>query len=534
MGEDLQETGYQTGIHDAQALHSQQHPDVYLNSVGPLLWYVVPSALTFVFAKRMFANPKNGNLMDIFSPISSRNFRVEVRKTKFSDVIGIDEAKEEVMQYFQFLKANNRFQQIGARMPKGCLLTGEPGTGKTLLAKAIAGEANVPFFSCNGADFVEVYGGSGARRVRELFQQAREEMPSVIFIDEIDALGSRQTTQNSGGSGEENRTMNQLLAELDGVAQSPTDRILVFAATNIKSSLDPALLREGRFDRKVQIDLPDLTARVDLFRFYLGKHMQETRGKDFTENCQKLASLTPGISPATISTIVNEASLKSSVNREPTIKYETLLHAIEDIIIGKKREVATQSKESMMRAAYYEAGKAIVSWFLPLEAQRQGEIIKLSINNRGDKQGYNFRKGKEAHEYDTDVKLFNEICQLVAGKIAEKSMFGSTVTKTSINDMNHASRLCLQGLLSFGFHKELGRLSNKHDEIGEGQIFLSLSSTRQEKSEQRANVVLSHAVKCSTEILTQHSKNLDAVVSELLQKKELDSSDLTRLLGERR
>uniref|UniRef100_A0A7S4PAP3 AAA+ ATPase domain-containing protein n=1 Tax=Paramoeba aestuarina TaxID=180227 RepID=A0A7S4PAP3_9EUKA len=492
------------------------------------MWYAIPAILAFSLARKIFVSSKLTGVADIFSPVSSRNFRVDVSGTKFSDVIGIDEAREEVKQYFQYLKSSRRFQNLGAHMPKGCLLTGEPGTGKTLIAKAIASEAGVPFFSANGSDFCEIYGGSGSRRVRELFQQAREVMPSVIFIDEIDALGSRYTTKNTGGSGEENRTMNQLLSEIDGVSQSTSDKILIFAATNIKNALDPALLREGRFDRKVHIDLPDHCARTELFNHFLQKHKQSV----LNDTCEKLANLTPGISPAAISTIVNEASIMSSEKMDSSIKFETLVNAIEDITLGKKKD-CQEKAGNLEREAYYHAGKALVSWFLPLKNQMRGELLKLSIATRGNTSGYCFRQGREAHEYDTDIKIFNEVCQLLAGKIAEKTIFGNSITKNSVQDVRRASRLCLQGLLSFGFQAEMGRVSTNYNDIGHGQIFISSSARRQEESELRANEVLSQAAHISAHILRTRSCYLKKLVSELLKRKELSHADLTRVLGKR-
>ena len=523
---------YQEGYKRAVYAYGQKKTDPYVNTLGPLLWYGFPVLVTFVIGKRLLAKQMSGGLAEMFSPISSRSFRADVKKVKFADVIGIDEAKDEVMQYFKFLNNSEKFRNIGARMPKGCLLTGEPGTGKTLLAKAIAGEANVPFFSCNGADFVEVYGGSGARRVREIFREAREQMPSVIFIDEIDALGSRDSSQ-SGGSGEESRTLNQLLAELDGLSQSSTDKIMVFAATNIKSALDKALLREGRFDRKIQIDLPDRTARMSLFKFYLKGNMKSETSEILEKHCEDLSDLTAGFSPATIATIVNEASLNASAKGECKISKQTLLGAIEDVAVGKKKDTPSQSEESKQRAACYEAGKAIISWFLPLETQIKGEIMKVSIVTRGGNQGFNYRKGKEANEYDTDIKLFNEVCQLIAGKIAETRFFGNAVTQNAISDQNRASKLCLQGLLSFGFQKSFGRISNEFNEVGQGKLFVTYSSKRQEETEDKANSLLINATQRCNEIFDENTDKFNKVVAALIKKTELCTDDLSEILGPR-
>ena len=523
---------YASGFQAALQTYNQQDIDPYLSSLGPLMWYGIPIALAFVLGKRLSSSLTGEGLADMMSPISSRSFRVDVKNVKFADVVGIDEAKNEILQYFKFLKDVPRFRAMGARMPKGCLLSGEPGTGKTLLAKAIACEAGVPFFSCNGADFVEVYGGSGARRVREIFTQARKEMPSVIFIDEIDALGSRDSSR-SGGSGEESRTLNQLLAELDGLTQSSSDQIIVFAATNIKSALDKALLREGRFDRKIQIDVPDRASRVELFNFYLKDNFASEPSQQ-EDSLKELADLTPGFSPATIATVVNEASLAASQQGMSKITKECLLNAIEDSVIGKKKAGVTPKVEVKKRVAYYQAGKAIISWFIPLRAQMNGEILKVSIETRGAKQGFVYRKGKEANEYDTDIKLFHEVCQLLAGKIAEERFCGYSITQGAMQDQSRASKLCLQGLLCFGFQKKPGRISADFNEIGQGQLFVNYSTGRQKEAEDRANDLLQRATERCHAILSAHEDGLKKVVDALVDKTEVFVHDLSAILGPRR
>ncbi|PWU84032.1 hypothetical protein C4B63_260g16 [Trypanosoma cruzi] len=340
-------TSFYRGFYDAQ----QRRPTKNVNptvsqAVGGAIFTALPFVVLGYFFMRRRVNvassafgAKRGqffsNAMDMLqkqmNPLGDKNFRVEVRDTKFKDVVGVPEALEEVQQYVNFLKTPERFTRLGGRLPKGCILTGKPGTGKTLLAKAVAGEASVPFFTCSGADFIEVYAGSGPKRVRELFAAAKREAPSVIFVDEIDAVGSRSNGQGALGlSSEENRTVNQLLAELDGLQAN--EAVVVFAATNFPDNLDKALLREGRFDRKVEIPMPDQRAREELFAHYLNRIVVS----DATTNAQRLARLTPGVSPATIATIVNEAALAAAVQGDDKVTERTLLPAIDDVLVGKK------------------------------------------------------------------------------------------------------------------------------------------------------------------------------------------------------
>ena len=471
--------------------------------------------------------------MDLFSPVAPRNFRVDLKGTSFDSVIGIPEAKREIQQYLEFLKDSGKFTRLGARMPRGCLLTGEPGTGKTLLAKAVAGEAKVPFFSCNGSDFVEIYGGSGPKRVRELFEEARKSMPSVVFIDEIDAIGSRHANRGGGPGGvssEENRTVNQLLSELDGLAHGNTDRIVVFAATNLKDSIDPALLREGRFDRKVDIEMPDKGARKELFQFYLGRVTlsPECKGE---EVATQLADLTPGLSPATIATIVNEAALGASLKGLPAVTPKCLRDAIEDVTIGKQLSRSRVGVDGTTRTACHECGHAMTAWLLPLSQQRRGEVLKVSVRPRGSVLGYTQRKGAEAYEYDTDVKLFHEVCVLLGGRVAETLMYDAQISTGAVDDLQKATKVCLNHVLTFGFDKGVGRLSHSPDEIGRGQAFVSFSEQSQNVAEQKANELLHKAQEITLSLLRPRKKELQAITEELVKKKELDASEIESILG---
>lgn len=420
------------------------------------------------------------------APLSPRSFRVNVKGTRFKDVIGMPEAVAQVQQYVDFLQCPEKFTRLGARLPKGCLLSGPPGTGKTLLAKAVAGEADVPFFSCNGADFVELYAGSGPKRVRELFSAAKEVCPSVIFIDELDAVGSRSgQAVGSSISAEENRTINQLLAELDGL--STNSALVVFAATNFRDNIDKALLREGRFDRKVELALPDQSGREALFAHYLKQIKLEEEHDSSTPPplsvatissvpssmsvttrpdlaiAAKLASLTPGVSPATIATIVNESAIQAAAAGYDAVPPSCIFPAVDDVLWGK-RQLSRSSRipsSALLRTAWHEGGHALVAWLLyPL----QSKVLKVSIIPRhlhasraegsqsegGMLTGYTQQVGKEALDMKTELSLFSDICVMLGGRYGERMLMQKqkqpqeeeTVTNDDLHSGNPSHSSC--------------------------------------------------------------------------------------------
>lgn len=487
-------------------------------------------------------------------PLGNKNFEVSVKDTKFKDVIGVPEALGEVQQYVEFLKQPERFTRLGGRLPKGCLLTGKPGTGKTLLAKAVAGEADVPFFSCSGADFIEVYVGSGPKRVRELFDSAKAKAPSVIFLDEVDAIGSRSNGQGAGGvSSEENRTVNQLLAELDGLQQN--EAVVVFAATNFPENIDKALLREGRFDRKVEIPMPDEEARKDLFMHYLRKIVTgdpngakantETTGaaataatppspatavvptQDNSTIASRLASLTPGISPATISAIVNEAALSAAVSGEPVVCTKTLMPAIDDVLIGKKHR-SRMTTTSSKRVALHEAGHTLVGWLLP----QQSKVIKVSITPRGNAGGFTQQLGREALDHMTDQTMFTDICVLLGGRIAELTQYDNLSTGAQ-DDFQRATKLAMNQFLAFGMSDRVGLLAFDYQRLEEGRMYQLCSESLQHTAELEAAALVNAAFKFTTQLLQNNRATLLKVSDALFEKKELLEEDLVSLIGPR-
>ncbi|SCU67794.1 Metalloprotease M41 FtsH, putative [Trypanosoma equiperdum] len=551
--------------------------------VGPL-WYVrrkYTQAMAQGAAGGAGKKPGMGNLMEMMNPMKPKNFRVDVKGTTFADIIGIPEAKEDLKQYVDFIKDPKKFTRLGARLPKGCLLTGSPGTGKTLLARAVAGEANAPFLSCSGADFIEIFGGSGPKRVRELFAQAREAAPCIVFIDEIDAIGSRNQSGRSmgGGGSEENRTINQLLAELDGLTSK--EAIVVIAATNYPEVIDKALLREGRFDRKVNVPMPDRSARVELFEYYLKRiitgdaeckpKIQRFRTRKESEDGdniktesaaspkandgkEKVASLTaeeeapevkvipgvsnkeyaialadrtPGVSPAQIATIVNEAALTSAVAECEVVPLKTLQESIDDVLIGKKHR-QRMSDSSLERTAYHEVGHAIMAWTSPL----QKDVLKISIIPRGRAGGYTQQMQDEAMEPRTDAFLFSQLCVLMGGRVAER-IFMKDISTGAMDDLQRATRIAMEKLLLYGMSKSIGQLAFKANERNEGRGWMNFSEELHAKVEEEARHLVASAYKHTEKVLLEKRELHEKLTKLLLEKKELTKADIEQILGPR-
>ena len=543
---------------------------------------VKPGAKPGFFASAMRESQK---MMD---PLSGRNFRVEIKDTKFKHVIGSPEALSEVQQYVDFLRDPTRFTRLGGRLPKGCLLTGEPGTGKTMLARAVAGEANVPFFTCSGADFIEVYSGSGPKRVRELFNEAKAAAPSVIFIDEIDAVGARGNHQNGGGmSGEENRTVNQVLAEMDGLMSS--EAVIIFAATNFPDNLDKAMLREGRFDRKVELPMPDREAREDLFKHYLkriitgdpdgylglpskseetprdapppteptgsdaasvaeaAKVRQEkieadtkayelalTQSKEVADSSVKnsllaarVAALTPGVSPATVNAIVNEAALAAAVANEKRVGLKQLLPAIDDVLVGKKHR-SRMTDSASARVALHEAGHTLVGWLLP----QQSDVIKVTIVPRGGAGGFTQFVGREKLDMATDRVFFTDICVALGGRIAECTRHDN-LTAGAQDDLQRATKNALQQFLAFGMSGNVGLLAFDYNRLDAGRMYQHASDAISTEAEAEAQMLVAAAMKYTTKLVEDNKEKLFAIADALVEKKELLQEDIERLIGPR-
>ena len=503
------------------------------------------------------------------SPVPRRSHKVAAGGAKFADVVGVDAAKAELAQCVDFLRNPAQFRRLGAKMPRGCLLTGGPGTGKTLLAKAVAGEAGCHFFSCSGADFIEIYGGSGPKRVRELFSEAKEwarseDEASIIFIDELDAIGSRggNGPKMGAGSSEEGRTINQLLSEMDGMSTS--SNVMVIAATNFVENIDKALLREGRFDRKIHVPMPDRTARQELFVHYLNKIVTGDKNtariqkfsispkpdtnadkneshveyldpvvKEGVSNkayANELADRTPGVSPAQISTIVNEAALEAAISDKEVVPLAYLQESIDNVLIGKKHR-QRMSGDSLKRTAYHEAGHTLVSWLMPL----QNSVIKVSIIPRGRAGGYTQQKPSESeNEANSDPKtnefFFQQLCMMLGGRVAEKVILHD-ISTGAIDDLQRATKLVISQIINYGMNDRIGPIAFDANQKNSGRAYKNYSENLHSQVESEAKELMHKAYIKTTEIIENNKDNLHKLALLLLEKKEVNEQEIEAIFG---
>ncbi|MEP7127902.1 MAG: ATP-dependent zinc metalloprotease FtsH [Chitinophagales bacterium] len=439
----------------------------------------------------------------------------------FSDVAGLDEAKSEVMEIVDFLKNPKKYTALGGKIPKGALLIGPPGTGKTLIAKAVAGEAQVPFFSISGSDFVELFVGIGASRVRDLFKQAREKAPCIIFIDEIDAIGrARGRNVMQGGNDERENTLNQLLVEMDGFG---TDSgVIILAATNRPDVLDSALLRPGRFDRQISIDKPDLVGREQIFKVH-SKNIKVQKELDM----KKLAAQTPGFAGADIANVCNEAALIAARKGKKEVDMSDFQDAIDRVIGGleKKNKIISQDEKRIV--AYHEAGHAICGWFL----EHADPLVKVSIIPRGVAAlGYAQYMPKEQFLYTTE-QLFDSICMTLGGRVAEDLVFGKISTGAQ-NDLERITKLSYAMVTIYGMNDKIGNLSY-YDPQNEYGFQKPYSDETAKIIDEEVRALVDKAYVHTKKLLTEKQPELEILAQELLKKEILFQQDLERLIGKR-
>ncbi|MDD5845364.1 ATP-dependent zinc metalloprotease FtsH [Olsenella sp. YH-ols2221] len=410
-----------------------------------ILISVVPTIL-IVAVMIYFMNQMQGqnNQAMSFGRTKAKTTEETRPKVKFKDVAGIDEAVEELKEIRDFLKDPDRYHRMGARIPRGVLLVGPPGTGKTLLAKAVAGEAGVPFFSISGSDFVEMFVGVGASRVRDLFKQAKEASPSIIFIDEIDAVGRQRGAGLGGGHDEREQTLNQLLVEMDGFEEN--EAVILIAATNRPDILDPALLRPGRFDRQVTVDRPDVRGREQILKVH-------AKGKPIDESIDfaKLAKLTPGFTGADLANLMNEAALLSARRNKDTISQAEIEEAMERTIAGPERKTRVMTEGERKTIAFHESGHALVGHVL----ENSDPVHKISIISRGQALGYTLQLPTEDHYLETKNGMLDQIAVLLAGRTAEELCCGDITTGAS-NDLERATKMAREMVTRYGMSEELG------------------------------------------------------------------------------
>lgn len=438
----------------------------------------------------------------------------------FADVAGLDEAKVEVMEIVDFLKNPKKYTALGGKIPKGALLVGPPGTGKTLLAKAMAGEAQVPFFSMSGSDFVELFVGVGASRVRDLFKQAREKAPCIIFIDEIDAIGRARGKNAMMSNDERESTLNQLLVEMDGF--SGESGIIVLAATNRPDVLDTALLRPGRFDRQISIDKPDLKGREHIFKVHL-KPIKISEKVDI----HKLAEQTPGFAGADIANICNEAALIAARKGKQAVEMEDFQDAVDRVIGGLEKKNKIISPEEKKIIAYHEAGHAICGWFL----EHAYPLLKVTIVPRGVAAlGYAQYTPKEQYLYNTD-QLMDQICMTLGGRASEEIFFGKISTGAQ-NDLQQVTRIAYSMITVYGMNDKVGNVSF-YDPAAENSFTKPYSEETSKLIDEEVRKLIDHGYVKTKQLLTEKKGEVEKLAEALLEKEVLFQSDVENLIGKR-
>ena len=493
-----------------------------------LSWLFLPMLLIifWLFIMRGMTKGAGGGGGGIFSVGKSKAQLFDKnsagKRVTFNDVAGLEEAKVEIKEIVDFLKNPAKYTALGGKIPKGALLVGPPGTGKTLLAKAVAGEANVPFFSMSGSDFVEMFVGVGASRVRDLFKQAKEKAPCIVFIDEIDAVG-RARGKNAGWSSNDERenTLNQLLTEMDGFGTN--SGVIILAATNRADILDKALMRAGRFDRQIHVDLPELRERQEIFEVHL-RGIKVISGFDISF----LAKQTPGFSGADIANVCNEAALIAARKNKQVVERQDFLDAIDRIIAGLEKKNKIISKEEKRTIAYHEAGHATVSWLL----EHANPLLKVTIIPRGRSLGAAWYLPEE-RQITTTEQMLDEMASALGGRASEELTFGK-ISTGAISDLEKVTKQAYAMVAYFGMSAEIGNLSY-YDSSGQDMMFgKPYSEKTAELLDSEAKKIIDKAYLCAKEILSENKENLAQVAELLLEKEVIFAEDLERILGKRK
>ncbi|MBQ8581029.1 MAG: ATP-dependent zinc metalloprotease FtsH [Alistipes sp.] len=516
-----------------EALPAEQHAVVvyenekgdWLNILGSILPWVLIIGFWFFLMRSMARGIGGGGGNGIMNVGKARAqvFDKENKKpVTFKDVAGLEEAKVEIMEIVDFLKHADKYRELGAKIPKGALLVGPPGTGKTLLAKAVAGEANVPFLSISGSDFVEMFVGVGASRVRDLFEQAKQKAPCILFIDEIDAIG-RARGKNAGFSGNDERenTLNQLLTEMDGFQTNAG--VIVLAATNRADILDKALMRAGRFDRQIEVGLPDIKEREAIFEV----HLRPLKLDPMLDRAF-LARQTPGFSGADIANVCNEAALIAARHEKKFIAKEDFLAAIDRIIGGLERKNKIITDNEKRKIAYHEAGHATVSWLL----KHASPLIKVTIIPRGKALGAAWYLPEE-RQITTREQLMDEMASTLGGRVSEQLTFGE-ISTGALNDLERVTKQAYAMVAYYGMSEKVGNLSF-YDSTGQSDMAFTkpYSNETAEAIDKEARALIDEAYRMAEEVLTEHREGLQALAELLLEREVIFTEDVERILGKR-
>ena len=494
--------------------------------IGAILSWIVPLVFFFFIWQWLFKRMGPGGAMMSFGKSKAKVFAEDEIKVTFNDVAGIDEAKEELEEVVEFLQSSEKFQRLGGKIPKGVLLIGAPGTGKTLLARAVAGEAKVPFFSMSGSDFVEMFVGVGASRVRDLFKQAADHAPCIVFIDELDALGKARGINPMGGHDEREQTLNQLLVEMDGF--EPNTGVIIMAATNRPEILDPALLRPGRFDRQVAVDRPDVKGREAIL-------MVHSRDVKLSEDVdlQVLAARTPGFVGADLANLINEAALLAARRDKETVGMAELDEAIDRIVGGLEKKNRVISKKEKKIVAYHEAGHAIVAEIVPTG----DPVHKVSIIPRGIAAlGYTQQLPTDDRYLMTKSELEDKLCVLFGGRVAEEILFNDVSTGAQ-NDLQRATDIALSMVTEYGMSEKLG-LRTFENERRSAFMSFPTASTPRDYSEEKAKVIdeeveqiLDNVHKRVQRILHDQRQILEDLYNLLMEQEVVDGEQLRKIMG---
>ncbi len=531
-------TAFYEDINETVRKYNQEHPDDLIeydfsdSSAGTWLMNIMPTILLVVLMggiviymmRRTTQTMTNENNRTItFGKARVKQAKDEKRKTTFADVAGADEEKEELSEIVEFLKSPSRFAQIGARIPKGVLLVGPPGTGKTLLARAVAGEADVPFFSISGSDFVEMYVGVGASRVRDLFEQAKKNSPSIIFIDEIDAVGRHRGAGMGGGHDEREQTLNQLLVEMDGFGAN--EGVIIIAATNRPDILDPALLRPGRFDRQVTVGYPDIKGREEILKVH-------AKGKPFAPDVDLsvIARSTVGFTGADLENLLNEAALLSARRNKLAITMAEIEEATVKVLVGTEKKSRKMSDKEKKLTAYHEAGHAVACYYL----EEQAPVHQVSIIPRGMAGGYTLHMPTEDKSYYSKNEMLESLIVSLGGRVAEALVLGD-ISSGASSDIEHATDIARNMVTKYGMSEKLGPIAfgSGNDEVFIGRDYSHMRNYSENVAaeiDREINMLITTAYDKTCVLLSEHIDKLDLVAQRLLEVEKIDRDEFETLM----
>ena len=500
----------QQKVSEGNEIELIQKPKSIITQISSTLFTLLPTIIMVALFVMIFKMQGLGEKGQVYDDTERKT------KIKFKDVAGLDEEKEELIEIVDFLKKPEKFSKMGAKIPKGVLLYGKPGTGKTLIAKAIAGEADVPFISMSGSEFIEMFAGLGASRVRKLFDKARKLSPCIVFIDEIDAIGARRTS-NSGAETENNQTLNQLLVEMDGFSSEET--IIVLAATNRPEMLDKALLRPGRFDRQITIPVPDLKGRLDILKI----HSEDKRLSDDV-NLESIAEDTAGFTGAELANILNESAIIATINKHDEIENSDVEEAVKKVTVGLEKKTRVYSEKDKKLTAYHEAGHAVVSQYLPT----QTSVKEVSIIPRGVAGGYTMYKSDEDKYYISKTEMKEKLVALLGGRAAEKLVLDDISTGAS-NDIEVATQIAREMVTKYGMSDNLGPIDFRGKEQNDMFVF---GENIGDKIGAEVKSLIDEAYSNAQKLLIEHRDKLDIIAQTLLAKEKINEQEFRNIFGE--